>query len=347
MSDDEERREGKTELARRRPFVWLLAVVAVVVAGGIVAGGLYAAGFFGDKGEPTAAALFPDATPTPLVPASIPPTPPLTTPTSLPRTTALDSPSPTSPPLPPKLSPAPSDGFPAIDFDPAVHVQVSSGGAFITWVSAQEEDGLVEWALTADDLAKRSGSFDKTGDKRGALAGRLNKRTHRVVVGNLVGTPKIHYQIVSGGKRDPNGPYEVSIPTGALITLPNVITGKVFYEDGSVGKECLVYVRVTQRNEVVGRVLLENTLWGNEMTEGGAYVTDITNVRQDPQNKVNNDYDKALPYNANGNDATITVEARCGPGLGGGISVTTADAEKSGFGYVNMDVTVSGTAAGR
>ena len=320
--------------------------------------------------QPTATATTQPAEPQPTATATTQPAEPQPTATattqpaeSQPTATATIAPSqPTATPVPaPTPSPSPTVAAPAtptapaaIDFDPTVHVQVSSGGVFITWISTQEEDGYVDWALSAEDLANRSGSFSTTGDQRGALAGRANKRTHRVVVANLVGVPAIHYQIVTGGEADPNGPYEVSIPTGALITLPNAITGRVLYEDGSPGVECLVHVRVTQRHDIEGNVFLENSLWVNEMTStsppenpalGGAYVTDITNVRQDPQNQLNNDYNRALPYNTDAKDATLTVGARCGRGLQGSISVTTADAEKSGFGYINMDVVVSGVAS--
>ena len=31
-------------------------------------------------------------------------------------------------------------------FDPAKHVQLNAGGIMVTWVSADDEDGVVEWA---------------------------------------------------------------------------------------------------------------------------------------------------------------------------------------------------------
>ena len=93
-------------------------------------------------------------------------------------------------------------------------------------MSPEDEDGVVEWALSAGDLASRSGSFATAQDSRGPLTGRLNKRTHHVVASNIRGGSTIHYNIVSGGETHPGGPYQVTIPSGVLMNSPVGPTGE-------------------------------------------------------------------------------------------------------------------------
>jgi len=212
----------------------------------------------------------------------------------------------------------PADASVSSDFDVSKHVQLNSGGIVVTWVSTSDEDGVVEWALSADDLADRSGTFATATDSRGALAGRLNKRTHRVPVSNIRGGSTIHYDIVSGGERHPSGPYRVTIPSAVLLNPPVGLTGRVRYADGASGRECLVYIRVTQT--VSGT--RQSSLWHNTITDGGGFTAEIRNVR------ARQNFDTALAFEPDTDDATIEASALCGPGLQGSVAKTTADATK-------------------
>jgi hypothetical protein len=111
----------------------------------------------------------------------------------------------------------------------------------------------------------------------------------------------------------------------------------VTFSDGTLGSECLVYIRVEFL--LFGQPL--RSLWINTMTDGGAYVEDITNIRRE------DDINRSLIYSTNSENATIHVKAKCGPGAEGSIARTTADAEKQVIlgtvaAYLNMDVEVSG-----
>ena len=147
----------------------------------------------------------------------------------------------------------------------------------------------------------------------------------------------VHYSIVSGGVADPNGPYQVTIPSAPLSAAPVGITGSVTLEDGTPGRECLVYVQVEQL--FFGSILAES-LPINTLTNGGGYAADIKNVR-DATN-----IDAALNFDVNGQNATITVTAACSPDATGTVSRTTAAADKLIVAgvvseYQNMDVVVA------
>ena len=194
----------------------------------------------------------------------------------------------------------------------------------------------MEWALSAGGLV---GSPTRATDTRGPLASRANKRTHHVEIARVAAGSTVHYNVVSGGKVDPNGPYQAPLPSNILITPPNLVTGRVFYEDGSPGQECLVYVRVTQ--VLLGTLL--GSLWVGGLTDGGGYTIDVTNIRQDPGNPTLNDFDRALQYDVASEDATITVAAMCGLDQVGLTVATTAevDAGVSGI-YQLPDILVPG-----
>ena len=236
------------------------------------------------------------------------------------------------PPLPPR-------------FNFGTDVKVNDNGAEIVWLSQREEDGFILWGLSAAEL---SGNPRKAEDVRGSFLGRLNTRTHRVRISGVPPAPNnvIHFQIVSSGGADPNGPYSVALPGRGLIAAPDFLAGSVTYENGAAGAECVVSVRVSQsRTLTVGGVTLnfvEHSLWINDITTpGGFFSMDITNVRQDPQNDDSNDFDFALTYDASSTDATITAIARCGDDFQGATSKTTADAEKGAAGPINFDVVVA------
>ena len=238
----------------------------------------------------------------------------------------------------------------AVGFDPVVHVQLNTGGIGVTWVSVDEEDGFVDWALSQPDLVGRSGTFARASDEHDSSSdfdGWKNKRTHRVrIIGVQPFGSTIYYNIVSGGRTDPNGPFMATTPSGFLITPPNLITGRVSYDGGAQGNECLVYMRVTQRRSIGGNEFFENSLWVNTLSNGGGYVLDATNIRQDPDNLLSNNFDNALQYGVNSQDANITIYVVCGPGQRGTLSRTTADAEKliilgSVAEYRRMDVVVA------
>ena len=178
----------------------------------------------------------PTATPTP-TPTFTPTATPTLTPTATPTLTPTATPT-LTPTATPTLTPTPTPTpvFPgAPGFDPARDVQLNAAGIVVTWMSEAEEDGHVEWALSAAELA---GSPSVATDVRGALAGRLNRRTHRVAITGVLGGSTIHYNLVSGGLTDPRGPYQVTIPSVALSAAPVGITGTVTYQVGSAGREC-------------------------------------------------------------------------------------------------------------
>ena len=88
----------------------------------------------------------------------------------------------------------------------------------------------------------------------------------------------------------------------------------------------------------------QESLWNNTITNGGGFTAEIRNIRS------RQNVDTPLVFDADSGDATISVNARCGPGLEGNLTRTTADADKlkvlgSVAEYQNMEVVVSGTAA--
>ena len=174
----------------------------------------------------------------------------------------------------------------------------------VTWVSSLDEDGWVEWALSAGDLAGRTATFAIANDQRGDLSERINRKTHRVPIPGLLGEAAVYFNVVSGGSVDPRGPYEVAVPSAPLITPPAAIAGRVTFSDGTLGSECLVYIRVEFL--LFGQPLM--SLWINTMTDGGAYVEDITNIRRE------DDINRSLIYSTNSENATIHVKAKCGHG---------------------------------
>ena len=214
-------------------------------------------------------------------------------------------------------------------------MQLNAAGIVVTWTSEAEEDGHVEWALSAAELA---GSRSIASDVRGALAGRLNRRTHRVAITGVPGGSTIHYNLVSGGVTDPRGPYQVTIPSVALSAAPVGITGTVTYQEGSAGRECLIYIQIDHL--FFGLAL--RSLPINAMTDGGGYAADVKNIR------LEGSFDQPLIFGADSQDSTINVEAACDPENLGSLARTTAAADTLIVGstvseYQNMDVVVSPT----
>ena len=206
---------------------------------------------------------------------------------------------------------------------PPLHVQLNAGGIDVTWVSASEEDGVVQWASS---LAALDSSPNTATDSRGPFGGRLNKMTHHVPIEGVTGGSTIYSNVISGGVS--RGPFRVTIPTRALITPDKSLTGSVSYGDGAPGRECVMRVTVTQRREINSAVFLEKSLLINGITDGGKYTLDITNIRQDPTNDLFSDFNSAFQYDANSTDATINVRAECDAGNAGTVSVTTAVAQR-------------------
>jgi FlaG/FlaF family flagellin (archaellin) len=229
---------------------------------------------------------------------------------------------------------------PASTFDVSTHVQLNSSGIDVIWVSDAEEDGFVEYAFSADGLANQSGTFAIAQDIRGALGGRVNKKSHRV---RVVGTPSgstIHFNVVSGGVKD--GPHQVIIPTTALTSPPTQLSGNIKFGDGSAGRECIIRMRVGESITLFGQTFVQHSLWTNILSNGGQYAMDITNIRQDPSNLLQNNFNNALSYSLNSSDTTITVHAQCDDRSEGTIQVTTADVQKdAGGNFINVDVTVA------
>ena len=219
-------------------------------------------------------------------------------------------------------------------FDPALQVQLNAAVIVVTWASANVEDGAVEWALSAADLASAP---NVTTDFRGDLAARLNKRTHRIEITGVAGGSTIHFNIISGGLTHPDGPFQVTMPSVPLSAAPVGITGSISYQDGSPGRECLVYILV--EHNFLNIVLLKS-LPINAMTDGGDFAADIKNIRlaDTPDNPLN--------FELNSQNSTIIVKAMCDARNVGEISSTTGDADKLLVGatvaeYQNMDIAVS------
>ena len=218
----------------------------------------------------------------------------------------------------------------APSFDPASQVQLDPGGIVVTWATAGEHDGHVEWALSAAELAA---SPAVAADARGPLSSRLNRRTHRVEVRGIAAGSTVHYNVVTGGVAHPDGPFQAIIPSTALNEAPRGISGSVTYSDGAAGTECLVYLQVRQPG--LGESLVINT-----MTNGGRYSAEVGNLR------LVSNIDAPLGYDADGLDATITVTALCGSLNVGVVSRTTAAASKLFVvgrvsEYTGMDVEVA------
>ena len=120
-------------------------------------------------------------------------------------------------------------------FDPSVYVQVKDTGIVVTWVSADEEDGHVEWALTAGDLAS---SPNVASDDRGIFASRINKRSHRVTIsGVTTGTSNtVHYRIVLGGVTSQD--FSALLPSTALTSpADKIVARQITYPDTSAAAE--------------------------------------------------------------------------------------------------------------
>ena len=222
-----------------------------------------------------------------------------------------------------------------VAFDPVVDVQLNAAGIDVTWTSADEEDGQVEWGT--------DGTFPNTAnDVRPAdFADRLNKRSHRVSISGVTGGATINYRIVSGGVTQST--QSVTIPSNPLVSAATLLLGSVTYPDGSAVRECLVDMRVSQ--VTFGAPLF--SLYVNGLTDGGSYTLDITNIRQDPANVIpglgpfNNNFDNALTYDVASANATIYVTAKCDNDQQGSTSITTDSADTAGGNYINVDVQVT------
>ena len=105
-------------------------------------------------------------------------------------------------------------------FDADEDVQIEDNGLTVTWVTAAEEDGFVEYALTASDLTNRNNTFNTATDPR-AFSSRLNKRTHSVKFSDVSpgASNTVFYQMVSpSGTSDV---HQVLLPASGELALPN------------------------------------------------------------------------------------------------------------------------------
>ena len=190
------------------------------------------------------------------------------------------------------------------------------------------------------NVRSKTGTFATAPDLRSDFAARLNKKTHRVSVLGAPGGSTIHFQIVSGGFV--TGPFSVTIPSVALTSPPNLLTGKVFYSDSSPGLECIVSMRVTNLEPLGAGTPDHHSLWVNGITNGGGFTLDITNIRGNPDNQFfNNNLDQPFAYAPSSDASSITVVARCDTENFGQVTKTTFGAGFTGSGYENFDVAVS------
>ena len=213
--------------------------------------------------------------------------------------------------------------LPAVDFDSTRDTQTNVTGIDVGWTSALEEDGYVRWATSSQALAGNSMmATDSRGsplasnpmtatDSRGPLASRINKRTHQVPIQGLQGGDTIFYEIVSGGVTL-GAVNSATIASTPLTSPGRALTGKITYSNGEAGRECRVAVRITQKTIIpnVGE-FSDKSLPINILSNGGAYSLDIENVRQDPTNILNGNFNQALQWDASSADATIEVTALC------------------------------------
>ncbi len=231
-----------------------------------------------------------------------------------------------------------------ITFDAAKDVQLNSDGVFVTWTSAQEEDGKVEWALSSSELSAQIGSFATAADWRTAkpvsenpipFGQYANKRTHQVRILGVTGGSEIHYRIVSGGVKFPQSP--ITLPTFTFTSPDNFMNGTVTYADGSPGAECFVSFSVSFAESIdfgspIGVVTFQRTsVPVNTISSPiGNYTIGITNIRKSNSINAQSDYSTA----ADSPGATANIVARCDndrvvtitPLMSGIVSATTGQA---------------------
>ncbi len=232
-------------------------------------------------------------------------------------------------------------------FDPATDVQYQSNGIDLTWVSVNEEEGWVEWAYgdsAAEDLSTRTGTYAKGTDWRTANPDRpvawedfANKRTHRVrLIGATPGST-IFYRIVSGGYL--GDPHQAALPSAVFTTPDNFMLGRVTYEGGEPGGECLVYVQFSARSAAGSPGLQsgsQRSAWANTMSEGatGIFVLGVTNLRTEGQ------LDERFVYSNEAGESSVDVVARCGNENEGKLSGATSDLNLAGGQFREVDVVV-------
>ena len=223
-----------------------------------------------------------------------------------------------------------------INFDSDIDVQLNADGILVNWVSAAEEDGVVQFALTPAQLA---GTPITLPDVRGPLAGRLNKRTHRVEIRGVPGGSTLFYNLVSGGVTF--GPFSVTLPSVPLSAPPNVLSGTVRYPDSSLALECIVSMQVRNIEPLGAGTADHHSLWVNGITNGGGFTLDVTNLRGDPANPfINNNINAPFAYNTSADSSEITVVAKCDTGNIGETTKTTLAAGFTGTGYQAFDIVV-------
>ena len=243
------------------------------------------------------------------------------------------------------IGPGVAQGAAGSSFSTTTHAKINSAGIDVIWVSDTNEDGYVEFALSASDLSGETGTFSSSTDPRGALSGRSNKRTHRVSVVSQPAASTIHFNLISGSSV--SGPHQVTLAQDALTTPGKLISGNVtFANGGSPAFQCVIRMRMTHNDSItINNVTIptvEVSLWSNAITNGGSYVMDAKNIRQDPGNVINNDINTALNYDASSADSVFTLVAECDDQSTGTKTVTTADAAKDGSNnFINVNFTVS------
>ena len=218
-------------------------------------------------------------------------------------------------------------------FDQDINVQQNAGGIIVTWVTDAAEDGEVIFSLGADASLGTTAT-----DDRGAFGGRLNQKTHKVTVA-AAGGSTINYNIVSGGVADPSGPYAVTIPSTSLPNPPDLLSGTVAYPNSAPGLECVVSFRVRNLNPL-GPGTEHTSLWTTNLTNGGTYALDITNIRGHTGNSFfNNSKEAAFNYTRSSANSVIDFVTHCDEGSTASVTKTMFDTD-TGTGFDFGTVTV-------
>ena len=122
---------------------------------------------------------------------------------------------------------------------------------------------------------------------------------------------------MSGGVE--HGPYTATIPSTPLTSPPNLLTGKVSYQDASLGFECLVSMRVSNKEPTGPGSADAHSLWVTGLTNGGGFTS----------------AEQPFAYDPSSATSEITVVARCDNENSGRAAKLTIDAGFTGAGYEN------------
>ena len=231
-----------------------------------------------------------------------------------------------------------------VQFDPTVNVEFTGGGTLaVSWTTENETTNTqVQWAKSLSDLNLRNSTFRVARDERVSSGDYVNRRVHRIPVQSTSGVAvshgdTIYFNIVTDDIRHPAGPFEATIPNGALISPGDFLLGEVEHPGGAAADQCLVMTRFTQTSTISGSPVEYHSMWSSNLTDGGFYSIDATNLRQDPRNpSPNNNYNNAFQYS---DDAIITTIVRCSMDSETMVSATAGDI-KIDAGYRNAVIVV-------